>query len=128
MKLKIKTADAFGELMRDNIFAGKQGYKGCSTFDVEEGFEPLKNPEEELAVKLLHALMAHDGDYELDALGEVEFMQDYPGIKAYSNGSQHCMYLFDGDVMLLVADDELKLAAVSDDAKKDHNWKWVEWK
>ena len=126
MKLKIKNPDAFGELMRDTIFVDS-GFGCYSQFDVEPEFKSLKDPEDELAVKMLRAVMAEDGDYELDALGEVEFMQDYPGIRAYSNGTTHCMWFWDGDGTLFVANDELKLAAINTDCKKSYGWKWVPW-
>lgn len=111
----IEDANAFGELMREQIFDHSKGYGCYSTFDLNEGYEELDDPVSTLSPKEFEVFY---GDPDPD------FAADWQNRTCgVTNGLVYGYWYWDGDGVLLVRCEGI--AAINHDCKKDYYWEWV---
>lgn len=121
-----KDPNKIGEILREAIFVKKNASDyGCySTFDLLPEFKEVTLINNSDLFEKLTKVLANDCDlYECD---EDEFHQDYT-IHMFSNGNVHVAWYWDSDGTLLLISEELKMAVLNDDCKKDYTWKFVNW-
>ena len=119
--------DIFGEALRQGCFDGSKGEcPAAGPYNLVEGFEPV-DPRSDLGQKLLETLADEERMEDNDPFDVEEFLADYPGTQAYSNGLIHIAWYWDGDGTLLFVVPSENIAVINSDCKKDYGWRFVDW-
>lgn len=114
-----RNPNIFGEAIREAVFVGT-GFGCYMSFDLLPEFKEIED--DDLSEKLLLLLAGDDPDAETPA----EMITDYaPNL--FSNGQVHIAWYWESDGTLLVVSEELKIAAINTDCKKDYGWEFVPW-